>query len=295
MQEQLRSGMNFEKARPAKESSMSLKSILAVYSGNAGDSGGLRLAIHMARKYDAHLTGVVWHGPSPLEHRFRRYMSREIRDAISAQDDEIVVQARAAFTARVAKEGLAQRSSFIEIRGRADFSLATCARGYDIAVIGNRVSAMGREYFAARPDVVALRSGRPVVVAPPSLDLAQIGTRALVAWDGKRSAARALGDALHILSTKEHVTVLSVDEAPATGPGDDLVALLGRHGIPAEQVVRPAGPGGIARTILDACAEAKAGLLIMGAYEHSKFAEDLLGGVTRDILDTATLPILMSH
>ena len=53
--------------------------------------------------------------------------------------------------------------------------------------------------------------------------------------------------------------------------------------------------GGIGATILDACDETGAGLLIMGAYEHSKFSEDLLGGVTRDILEKAQLPVLMSH
>jgi nucleotide-binding universal stress UspA family protein len=59
--------------------------------------------------------------------------------------------------------------------------------------------------------------------------------------------------------------------------------------------VRVTGRGGVAATILDACAEVGAGLLVMGAYEHSKFAQDLLGGVTRDILAQAPLPVLMSH
>ena len=77
--------------------------------------------------------------------------------------------------------------------------------------------------------------------------------------------------------------------------GQDVLRLLSRHGIDADLAVRPAGPGGIGRTILDACAELRAGQLVMGAYEHSKFSEDLLGGVTRDILETATLPVLMSH
>lgn len=274
---------------------MALKSILAIYAGDATGSGGLRLSIHMAKKYDGHLTGVVWHGPSPLEHRFHRYMSKEILDVLAARDDEVVSGIRADFEARIAAEGLKEASSFIEIKGGSDFSLANCARGYDITVIGSRASAMGRDYFSARPDVIALRSGKPVVLVPPDLELAQLGTRALVAWDGKRSAARALGDALHILATKEHVTVLSVGATPPAGPGDDIVTLLGRHGIPAEQMIRPVGSRGIAHTILDTCSEVEAGLLIMGAYEHSKFAEDLLGGVTRDILDTARLPVLMSH
>ena len=274
---------------------MALKSILAVYSGDAAGSGGLGLAVHMARKYNAFLTGIVWRGPSPLEQRFHRYMSKEIVEMLAARDAEVVSEVRAAFLARIEAENLQSGTNFIEIRDGGEFSMPACVRGYDIAVIGNRAAAVGREHFATRPDVIALRSGRPVVIAPPQLDVADLGTRALVAWDGKRSSARALGDALHILATKEHVTVLSVGNTPPAVPGDDVVTLLGHHDISATQIVRPAGPGGIARTILETCHEVGAGLLIMGAYEHSKFTEDLLGGVTREILDTATIPVLMSH
>jgi nucleotide-binding universal stress UspA family protein len=73
------------------------------------------------------------------------------------------------------------------------------------------------------------------------------------------------------------------------------MTLLERHGIAATRLVRPAGRGGVAPTFLDACAEVDAELLVMGAYEHSRFAEDLLGGVARDILAHAPLPALMSH
>lgn len=274
---------------------MAVKSILAVYSGDAAGSGGLSLAAHMAKKYDAFLTGVVWRGPSPLEQRFHRYMSKEIVEMLAARDAEVISEVRAAFLSRIESENLQGRANFIEIRDGGEFSMPACVRGYDIAVIGNRAAAVGREHFATRPDVIALRSGRPVVIAPPYLNIASIGTRALVAWDGKRSSARALGDALHILATKEHVTVLSVGSRPPATPGDDVVTLLDRHDIPATQIVRSAGSGGIAQTILETCREVGAGLLIMGAYEHSKFAEDLLGGVTREILDTATIPVLMSH
>lgn len=65
---------------------MSIKSILAAYSGDAKGSSGLRIALAMARKYDAHLTGVVWHGPSVMESRYRSYMTREILDLLAARD-----------------------------------------------------------------------------------------------------------------------------------------------------------------------------------------------------------------
>lgn len=78
-------------------------------------------------------------------------------------------------------------------------------------------------------------------------------------------------------------------------PGDDIVTLLSHHKIPATQIARSASSRGIAHTILDTCHEVGAGLIIMAAYEHSKFTDDLLAGVTQEILDTATIPVLMSH
>ncbi len=118
-----------------------------------------------------------------------------------------------------------------------------------------------------------------------------------MAWDGKRAATRALGDAMQILQTKSRVTILTIgkEDALPRSTSDDIKALLRRHGIEAEAMVRPSARGGIGRMILDACAEVGAGLRVMGAYEHSKYSEDVLGGVTRDIFDHATLPVLMSH
>jgi Universal stress protein UspA and related nucleotide-binding proteins len=33
----------------------------------------------------------------------------------------------------------------------------------------------------------------------------------------------------------------------------------------------------------------------MGAYEHSKFSEDILGGTTHDVLARTPLPVFMAH
>lgn len=274
---------------------MALKSILAVYAGEAEGSSGLRLAVGLARRHDSRLTGIVWHGPNPLETRYQRFMTKEVLDILAARDEALVADMRADFDARIAAEGLADRAAFIDLKGRSDFSLAACARGYDLTVFGSRAIEVGREHFAARPDVVALRSGRPVMLVPQAFDAQPLGDRAVFAWDGKRAAARALGDALHVLGHRGPITVLSVGRRPQAGSDDDIMALLAAHGVEAERVVEPEGPGGVARTLLDACAARQAGLLIMGAYEHSKFAEDLLGGVTRDIMDGASVPVLMAH
>lgn len=272
-----------------------IKSILAAYSGDVAGSSGLEFAILMARKYRAHLTGVVWRGPSMIESRFHGIMPQDVLDIIHRQDADAVAGIHAGFEERMAREPDID-ASFLEVTSRSDFSLAVCARGYDIVVMGSRAAEVGQSHLSARPDVVALRSARPLILVPQGYRAAALGENALVAWDGERSVARALSDAMHILETKAKVTVLTVGERPAAcGPGDDVMRLLERHGVRAERMTRPAGRNGVAGAILDARAETGASLLVMGAHEHSKFSENRIGGTTRHILDRTPVPVLMAH
>jgi nucleotide-binding universal stress UspA family protein len=274
---------------------MSIKSILVAFSGEAQGSGAVRLALQMARKYGAHVTAVVPHGPTYMEREYSRFMNDEVLRVVRGRDKAAVAEMRAAFEARVAAEGGGIAAEFLDLEVQKGFTLARWARTFDIVVMGRRASEPGREHFGERPDEVALNSGRPVVLVPASYRAERINERALVAWDGKRAAARALGDAMQILETKSQVTVLSVGTpAPQAAP-DGVVTLLERHGIQAARMTRPAERGGIAATILAACREVNAGLLVMGAYENNRFVEEIFGGVTRDILEDAHLPVLMSH
>ena len=116
---------------------------------------------------------------------------------------------------------------------------------------------------------------------------------ALIAWDGKRCAARALGDAMDILEDKARVTVLEVgkDTVPRT---DTLLRNLERHGIDAQLVNKPRHRS-IAQTVLDTTEEVGARLIVMGAYEHSRFQHNLIGGVTTDVMAKSTVPVFLSH
>jgi nucleotide-binding universal stress UspA family protein len=275
---------------------MAIKSILVAYSGDATSSGGLRLAVQMARKYGAHLTGVVSHGPAFLEREYSRVMSEDLLKIIRARDVEAVAEIRAGFEAVVAADGPGIEASFLDLQARRGFSIAETARSHDILVMGRRAAEPGREHFGEAPEDVAINSGRPVILVQHGYAREAINEQAVVAWDGSRAAARALGDAMHILETKQRVSVLTVGEVNRALPQpQDVVALLQRHGVSAEHVARPAGRSGVAASILSACTELGAGLLVMGAYGHSRTMEDLFGGVTRDIMKDAPLPVLMSH
>ena len=119
---------------------------------------------------------------------------------------------------------------------------------------------------------------------------------AVIAWDGKRAAARALSDAMDLLETEDSITVLHVgEEDEVRMPGRDIMEHLSRHGLSASLNSQPKAGMAISDIVLNTCAESGAGLLVMGAYEHSRFSEMILGGVTRDIVSRTHIPVLMSH
>ncbi len=143
-------------------------------------------------------------------------------------------------------------------------------------------------------------TGRPVYIVP------YIGRRdtpvrkAVIAWDGSYKSARAVNDAIPLLSDRGETVVLIIDpdkrkKSHGPKPGADIVAHLERHGIRASIVVKPSGGLDISTTILNFVSDAGADLLVMGAYGHSRLRERTLGGVTRTILDQMTVPVLMSN
>ncbi|MFL5533756.1 MAG: universal stress protein [Gemmatimonadales bacterium] len=121
----------------------------------------------------------------------------------------------------------------------------------------------------------------------------QLG-QVLVAWDGSATAARALGDALPLLAKAKAIQVVSVVDGNAGPTGPRIVRHLEQHAITAKfhSLLGADDPTG---ALLSYAADCCADLLVMGGYGHSRFRELLLGGTTRGILASMTLPVFMSH
>jgi nucleotide-binding universal stress UspA family protein len=150
-----------------------------------------------------------------------------------------------------------------------------------------------------RPDHVVTAAGRPVVI-PYAGTFARIGRRVLVAWDGTREANRALHDALPLFGNAEAVTVMHVGTQEAdmdrVRPWLERIARhLQRHGVKAQPEESPRGGIPISDVLLSRAADLGADMIVAGAYHHSQLRETLLGGVSRDLLDHMTVPVLMSH
>ena len=274
---------------------MSIKNILITHSGSTGFPSGVGHATKIAAKHDAWLTAVYGSTSSYFEHVLG--LTEDLLDKLGNVRNEKIEAARAFFEEQASAAGVAERSRFVMPSEIGKLSLPEIARNFDFVVTGYQSNLPTDEFRAVNPDLMALQSGRPVLVVPNGYSTDKLGSHALVAWDGKRSAARALNDAMTILEERPRkVTILSVGASlPKMPEGTDIVTHLQRHGVDVEQVERPKGKNGIADVIQRTAAELGAKLIVMGAYEHSKFSQDLFGGVTHEVIRNSQVPVFMSH
>jgi nucleotide-binding universal stress UspA family protein len=183
--------------------------------------------------------------------------------------------------------------------GGKSAELIELAKTTDLVIAG-QFERQGRGRTATRPEDIALGCGRPVLIIPYAGSFPTIGTRVLVAWDATREAARALHDAIPLMETAAAVTVMTVvtsesGREPALDSLDRVVRHLGQKGIPAEAEATLRGDLGVSDVLLSRASDIGADLIVSGAYHHSPYREALFGGVTYDLLDHMTVPVLMSH
>ncbi len=266
----------------------------------AGDRSATKLAAALAHQLDAHLTGVSL-SYEPLIPAYP--MAAPIpTDVIVAAHNAALAGAKAAAAEfeRIAKRTgvLYETRPFVTLAGAGFWEVTNACRLSDLVVVSqedpDRPEPMRRQLIEA----LLFDGGSPTLLVPYSGINELKSRRAVVAWDGSIQATRALRAALPLLQLTSDVKVLIVaEEAKWDGavPGADVGEYLGRHGLKVE-VERLDDAGlDIATTLLNAVDEENADWLVMGAYSHSRARQMFLGGVTRTILGSATVPVLMAH
>jgi nucleotide-binding universal stress UspA family protein len=272
---------------------MAYKDLLVHQNDENSSKRNLDVAIGLAQRFDAHLTGVhVLNYPTvpgmgqaevPVEIIQQRY--EEMR--------ALAEERKKAFDARIGKDGV--RGEFRVMEGDPVEAVALCAHYCDLAIVG-QPDPDNPSLFDRVPEGLVMAAGRPVLVVPYTSTAADFGKRALVAWNGTREATRAVHDAMPFLSAAEAVFVFCVNPDDSGHiAGADLALHLSRHGVKAEPKHIVAPDLDVGDALLSTASDLDVDLIVMGAYGHSRLRELVLGGATRDLFNAMTCPVIFSH
>jgi nucleotide-binding universal stress UspA family protein len=175
-------------------------------------------------------------------------------------------------------------------------TLGAAARLYDLTVV-SQGDPDRKSFDNQLPQELLMQSGGPLLFLPYTFRGAFKPARIGICWDGSRLAARALRDAMPLLSRADALTAITLNasEVPAEASPAQLAKHLARVGLPVPTVSLQADRGNVQSSILSIAADDGLDLLVMGGYGHSRFQETIFGGVTRETFRSMTIPVLMSH
>ena len=272
------------------------KTLLVPVDGGERSRRSIEVACGMAARFDAHVIGLFVHPTYYMPPELGMYGSTVPLALIEERMGEAAQAARAVFES-TASASTGGRFEWRTGKGDVATVVATHARYADLVVLNQTDPDEGRSQFT---DTIMLSVGRPVLLVPYVGPLDRIGDRILVCWNASHEAARAVTDALPLLQRACKVTVMSIDaRASHTGhgdqPGADIALFLARHGVRAEVMQTVSDGTNEGEIILSSAADEGSDLIVMGAYGHTRMQEMILGGATRTVLQSMTVPVLMSH
>jgi nucleotide-binding universal stress UspA family protein len=280
---------------------MAYKDLLVHLDDSKGCAKRVDAAVRLAGQHGAHLAGVYPIVEIPLLNYIREQIPEDVQARIEAEAQSRAETALGGFRQTAERSGISYET-------RTDRALDTTlarvlgmhARYADLLILGQVDPEEPPQVGRHLPEEVVLSSGRPLLMVPYIGAPATIGRRVVVAWDASREAARAVSDAMPILERADSVVVVSINpKGKPLGhgevPGTDIGAHLAHHNVNVEVERVAAGELSVGDALLSHVAARGADLLVMGGYAHSRVRELVLGGVTRTILETMPVPVLMAH
>jgi nucleotide-binding universal stress UspA family protein len=255
-------------------------------------------AISIAEKFDAHVLGVAFAYEPVIPGSVMGGIPPEFIETQRAESEKSARAAIARFEEAAKKAGVSSETRVLSASvSSASDQLGRIGRRFDLIVVGQptREQPMPDEVI---DEGVLFESGRPVIFVPYIQKAGVKLDNVMVCWDGGRAATRAIGDSLPFLTKAKQVEVVVVGSKPPKSDeisGADIGQHLARHGLKVE-VKRITSPDiDVGSTILSHAADSSADLIVMGGYGHSRLREFILGGATRGLLESMTVPVLMSH
>jgi nucleotide-binding universal stress UspA family protein len=255
-------------------------------------------AVSMGEIFGAHVLGVAVSYEPVIPGTVMGGIPPEIIESQRAESNKKARAAIARFEQAAKRAGISMETRTIStsISGAAD-QIGHIGRRFDLIVVGQpgRKDSLPDEVI---DEGVLFESGRPVIFVPFIQKGGMKLDRIMVCWDGSRAATRAIADAIPLLKKAKQVEVVIISDKPNKKdevPGADLGQHLARHGLKVD-VKRITSPDiDVPSTILSYAADSSADMIVMGGYGHSRLREFVLGGATRGLLESMTVPVLMSH
>ena len=177
--------------------------------------------------------------------------------------------------------------------------IARHTRFSDLVVQHRLGGSANQETTRRLAETVLFEAGVPLLLLPEDQQLAAPPSKVMVSWDESATALRAVRQAIPLLAKASYVHIVMVDppkDAPdRSDPGGALAQYLARQGIKCELSVCNQNDGSVAATLERRATELDCGMIVMGAYGHSRLREAIFGGTTRSILSEATVPVFMTH
>lgn len=288
---------------------MCLKLILAPIDGGASSQTVLDSAFSLAEQFKAHVKvlHVAADPKSSIPLLGEGMSGAMIEDMVSMAEKENetrIQRARAVYEKSLEKfkaseVDIPQKSegataSWHQREGREDEVIVRYGRLCDLILVP-KPTEENEIYATLALNAALFETGRPMLLLPIE-PKEKMGKSVGVCWNGSAEGARAVAASLDILRQAEHVHVMTADtRATDTPVGEELVAFLAWHGISAQAVFFPPDGKSIGKSLLQKAEEVGADLMVMGGYSHSRMRELILGGVTRDVIESTTIPVIMGH
>lgn len=276
---------------------MGYKTILVHVSAGARCFARVEMAVKLAKQFDAAL--VALHALFPFTPP--GYVMIQMGPEVIAAQKKAAMAFMEETEKSLRKRTAALESTGIEWRHAiSDPCDALCAQAKyaDLVVVGQSVPEDPSGTPHDLPERLVLSAGRPVLIVPSIGSFPTLGQNILVAWNASREATRAVTEAIPLLKQAGKVHVMTVDPghgAQHKDTGKEIADYLAHHGVKVTMHRSPGGEIDIGNELLSRAADLSADLIVMGGYGHSRLREWVLGGVTRTILESMTVPVLMSH
>lgn len=256
-------------------------------------------AVSVASAFQAHIAGISFlYEPVVLPVSDMGGIPMDYIEAQRAENRKRATDAKSRFDESIRRSDLTSESSMIEAElAEAPRIFGRIARSFDLSIVGQAASneSMVDQLII---ESALFESGHPVVVVPYIQRTALALNRVMVCWDGSHNAARAVSDAMPFLKKAKNVDVVTITGEKGKNdeiPGADVAGHLARYGLKVELSRVPVSHIPVADVLLSLAADISADFMVMGGYGHTRVREFVLGGATRGILGSMTIPTLLSH